>query len=61
MSLIGLLIALLIVVVVIYVVRLLLPMLGLPEPVNTAVLLIIGLIALLWLLGSFGYGPVRLG
>ena len=54
MSLIGLLIALLIVCVVIYVLRLLLPMLGLPEPINTAVLIVVGLIALLWFLGQVG-------
>jgi hypothetical protein len=55
---IGLLIALLIVCIVIYVVRLLLPLLGLPEPVNTAVLLIVGLIALLWFLSLLGvYEP----
>jgi hypothetical protein len=51
---ISLLITLLVVCVVIYVLRLLLPMLGLPEPVNTAVLLIVGLVALLYLLGAMG-------
>lgn len=51
---IGLLIALVILVVVIYCLRLLLPMLGLPEPINTVVLLIVGLIGLLWLLNAVG-------
>lgn len=54
---IGILVSLLVLVVVVYIVRLLLPMLGLPEPVNTAVLLIIGLIGLLWLLDIVGTGP----
>ena len=58
MSLIGLLVALLVIVVVIYIVRLLLPMLGLPEPINTVVLLVIGLAGLLWLLSAVGVlGP----
>ena len=34
-------------------------MLGLPEPVNTAVLLIVGLIGLLWLLGTVGVWEPR--
>ena len=54
MNLIGLLIALVVVVVVVYCLRLLLPMLGLPEPINTVILLIVGLIALLWLLSAVG-------
>jgi len=55
---IGLLIALVVLCVCIYIIRLLLPMLGLPEPINTVVLLVIGLLALLWLLGQVGYGPI---
>ena len=51
---IELLIALVIVVVVIYCVRLLLPYLGLPAPITNVVLIIIGLIALLWLLSAMG-------
>lgn len=63
MALIPFLISVLIVVVIIYCVRLLLPLLGLPEPVNHVVLIIVGLCALLWLLGNLGFvgsGPVIL-
>jgi hypothetical protein len=41
-------------IVVIYIVKLLLPMLGLPEPINTIVLLVLGLIALIYLLNTLG-------
>ena len=65
MSLIAFLITLIVVVCIIYCVRLLLPMLGLPEPINTVIMIIIGLICLLWLLNSLGVvgaGPyVHLG
>ncbi len=60
---IALLIALVVLVVVIYCLRLLLPMLGLPEPINTVILLIVGLIALLYLvnmLGATGFPHVSL-
>jgi hypothetical protein len=40
--------------VAIYIVKLLLPMLGLPEPINTVVLLVLGLIALIYLLNMLG-------
>lgn len=53
---IGLLIVFIVICVAIYIVKLLLPMLGLPEPINTVVLLVIGLLALLWLLSQVGYG-----
>ena len=52
---IGLLIAFIVLVVAIYIVKLLLPMLGLPEPINTVVLLVLGLLGLLWLLSQVGY------
>jgi len=65
MSLIAFLITLIVVVCIIYCVRLLLPMLGLPEPINTVIMVIIGLICLLWLLNSLGVvgsGPfLRIG
>lgn len=65
MALIPFLTTLLVIVVVVYCVRLLLPLLGLPEPINTVVMVIVGLIALLMLLNSIGIvgtGPIlRIG
>lgn len=49
-----LLVALIIVVVVVLVVRALLPLLGLPEPINYAILLVVGLLAFLYLLNATG-------
>ncbi len=53
---ISLLVTLIVIVVVILILRQLLPMLGLPAPVNNAIFLLIGLIGLLWLLGFLGAG-----
>ena len=50
----SLLILVIVLVVCISIVRLLLPMLGLPEPINTVVLLVLGLIALIYLLNTLG-------
>jgi len=47
------LIAALVICVVIYVAKLIIDMLGLPQPIKTIVLLILGLVALFWLLNRF--------
>ena len=60
---IGFLIAFIVLVAVIYCIRLLLPMLGLPEPISTVVLIIIGIIGLLYLvnmLGATGFPHISL-
>jgi hypothetical protein len=54
MPLIPFLLTLIVVVCLVYCVRLLLPMLGLPEPVNKVVLVVLALVALLMLLNSVG-------
>lgn len=65
MPLIGFLITFICICVVIYCVRLLLPYLGLPDPINQVVLIVVGLLCLLWLLNSIGVvgsGPfLRIG
>lgn len=53
---IGVLIALIVLVVVVVILRQLLPLLGLPQPVTTAILLLVGLIAFLYLVSYLGYG-----
>ena len=50
----SLLITLLIILVVAYVVYLVVGYLGLPEPIQRAVYIIVGLIILLWLLRTLG-------
>ena len=53
-SLIGFLVLCIVIIVAIYGVNIVLPMLGLPGPINTLVLLIVGLVCLLGLLNYFG-------
>lgn len=65
MAIIPFLITLIIICCLVYCVRLMLPYLGLPEPINQVVIVMIGLLCLLWLLnaiGVVGSGPViRIG
>jgi hypothetical protein len=56
MSLIGLLVALLLVALVLWVVRTLVPALGIPEPIATVLWVIAVVIVVLWLIGILG-GP----
>ncbi len=56
MNLIGLLVTLLVLAIVIYVVKLILDMLPLPDPVRLIVYLILGLVGLLILLNMLGIG-----
>lgn len=56
---ISLLITLIVLAVLLYILRLLLPMLGLPEPLNTVIFLVFGLIVLLWLLSQLGIFSFR--
>jgi hypothetical protein len=44
-------------VAVVFCVKLLLPLLGLPEPFNTVALVILAVIGLLYLIGWIGEGP----
>lgn len=53
-GIIGFLVTCLILAIVIYVVKLILDMIGLPQPVKTIVYLILGLIALFYLLSKLG-------
>lgn len=55
---ISILLSILVLVVIVYVVTLVINMLNLPGPVKQIALLIVGLCALLWLLGVFGVVPV---
>ena len=48
---------LIVLVAVVICVKLLIPLLGIPEPFNTVVLIILGLVGLLYLLGWIGKGP----
>ena len=57
MPLLGFLLTFIVVCAVVYCVRLLLPMLGLPEPFNQVILIVLALVALFFLIGALGIGP----
>lgn len=57
---IGLLIKLVILVAVVYCIRLLFPLLGLPEPFATVALVILALIGFLYLIGYIGEGGIKI-
>jgi len=57
MSLIGILIVLIIIGVVFWAARALIGAFGIPDPIATVVYVILVLLALVWILNQFGYGP----
>jgi hypothetical protein len=61
MSLIGLLLILLIFCVVIWAARALMGAFGVGDPIATVVYVLLVLVALIWLLNTFGYGGALLG
>jgi heme A synthase len=54
MTLIGFLVALIILAIVVYIAKLVIDMLPLPEVAKTIAMLLLGLVALLYILGLFG-------
>jgi hypothetical protein len=54
---IGLLIVLIIAALILWAVRMLLPVLGLPEPIGTVIYVVIVVIVVLWLIQSLAGGP----
>ena len=54
MSIISLLVSLLVVALVVYVVKLIIDVIPLPQPVKTIALIIVGIIALVYILSLFG-------